>query len=506
MLLTIDRESKVPLYNQISTQLQDMIVRGVLKVGDRLPANRDLAKTLGVNRSTVTAAYDDLIADGVITSRVGSGTYVSMVPAGTGYRSETGRRRPSPLFWSALLADRLHEEKMFGFLNLQTTKKAVQLSYSLPCSTLAPLEEFRRSVNRVLRNEASTILEMGCGEGYEPLIKQVVAYMARIGVAVEPDEILITTGCQQSVDLIRRLLTNPGDEVVLENPTYPGVLSVYTGGRYKTIGVPVGPKGMDLDVLEDVLEQRRPRLIYVVPSFHNPTGVTMDISSRRRLLELSARFRVPIIEDDIFSELRYEGASIPSLKAMDEFGFVIYINSFSKIGFPGIRLGWVVAPKIVIDSLRALKERSDKHVSLLSQAAIADFIAHGQVIKHINRSKRSYADRRDVMIQALERYFPDGSSWTKPDGGMSIWVTLPESVNTGTLLPKALENGVAYIPGEYFYVCSAKYNTMRLSFTTVDSPRIEQAIKKLGALIKNQISENRIRTDVSRPVAGAVIV
>ncbi len=495
MIFTLDRQSRIPLYHQIVTQVREMIGRGALRIGDRLPANRELAKTLGVNRSTVATAYDELTADGLITSRVGSGTFVFGLPSAREHGVEPEPRRPSPLPWSALLADQQRDEWMGGMTDLHARKDAISLSYALPASELFPVDDFRRSVDRVLREEAPGLLQLGAGAGYAPLQQYLASYMARAGVSTEPDEILITNGCQQSLDLIHRILVRPGEEVVLENPTYPGAISVFCGRQAKFISVPVGDNGLDLDVLEDMLAQRRPKLIYLVPSFHNPTGATMDTASRRRLIELAARHRTPIIEDDIYRELRYDGAAHPPLKAFDQYGLVIYINSFSKVGFPGLRVGWIVAPRIVIDHLNAVKQRTDLHTNLLAQAAICDFARHGLLAKHIKRCVKAYAQRRDAMLDALDRWFPEEASWNKPEGGMAIWVKLPELLDSSRILSQAIEQKVTFSPGGRFFACSPQLNTMRLAFTMASPSSIEEAIRRLSVVIKARLSSVKRQRD-----------
>lgn len=506
MIFALNRESRIPLYSQIATQVREMIGSGALKIGDRLPANRELAKSLGVNRSTVTTAYEELLADGLITSRVGSGTFVCGVPSPRAGGADHERRRPSPLPWGALLADQPRDEWLSGMIGDQSPQDIFSLAYALPASELFPLDDFRRSVDRALRREGRGLLQLGASDGYAPLQQYLASYMTRAGVTVEPGEILITNGCQQSLDLIRQILVRPGEEVVLENPTYPGAISVFCGHQSKYVSVQVGENGLDLDILEDVLAQRRPKLIYLVPSFHNPTGVTMNLSSRRRLIELAARYRVPIIEDDIYRELRYDGAALPPLKALDEYGLVIYINSFSKIGFPGLRVGWIVAPRIVIDYLHAVKQRTDLHVGLLSQAAICDFARHGLLTKHINRCKKVYSQRRDAMLEALERYFPDEAVWNRPEGGMAVWVKLPESLNAGQILLQAIEQRVAFSPGARFYSCATRPNTLRLAFTMANPSSIEEAVKRLGAVIKARLVTSKKQHDFSHKAAVKALV
>jgi GntR family transcriptional regulator/MocR family aminotransferase len=485
MLIELNRESPLPLYAQIVTQLREMIRRGVLKANDRLPANRELAKTLGVNRNTVTAAYEELIAEGVIRSHVGQGTFVNDVPILGAVREE--RVATIPMSWNAVLSEQPRESSYSSFMNLLPKKDVISLSYGLPQSELFPLEDFRLALNRAFRKEGHVLLQLGLSGGYQPLQQYLASQMALLGIQVTPGEILITNGCQQSLDLISRILVQPGDEVVVENPTFPGAISVFCGVNSKFISVPVNRRGLDLDVLEDILTQRRPKLIYTIPTFQNPTGGTMDIASRRQLIELAARHRVPIIEDDVYRELRYDGADVLPLKALDKYGLVIYINSFSKVGFPGLRVGWMVAPRPLIEHLNALKQRSDVHASMLSQAAIYEFARQGLLNKHVRRAKKVYGERRDAMLGALNKHFPAEAEWSKPQGGMTIWVRLPETVNTSQLLLEAAKQGVVFSPGEYFYASQPQRHLMRLSFTMTDAMHIEVAVKRLGAIIKAQL-------------------
>ena len=489
MLLALERDSHTPLYTQIVAEVRRMITDGALKVGDRLPANRELAKTLGVNRNTVTSAYAELAADGLITSRVGSGTYISGVPAPAPAFRIREQAPQSPMSWESLLSVQSRDNWLQEMSSYDARREVIPLALALPSADLFPLDDFRRCVDRVLRRQGRVLLQLGTTSGYSPLQEYIASQLGLSGVNVSADEVLITNGCQQSLDLIRQILVEPGDEVALENPTYPGALSVFCGANSKYFSVPVGENGINLDVLEDVLSQRRAKLIYVVPSFQNPSGVTMSLASRRRLIGIAERYRVPIVEDDIYRELRYDGPVAPPLKALDQHGLVIYISSFSKVGFPGLRVGWIAAPRIVIDHLNRVKQRSDLHASLLAQAAIHEFAKRGLLAKHIKRVKKAYAQRRDIMLESLEKYFPDEAKWNRPEGGMSVWVRLPDSLNSKQLLLQAVENGVTFISGDHFYASSPQQNMMRLSFTMAGPQSIEEAVKRLGNLMKSRLAK-----------------
>ena len=492
MIFELDRQSHTPLYTQIAAQMRQMMRHGALNIGDRLPPNRELAQTLGVNRSTVATAYDELLADGLIAARVGSGTYVAAVPTTLHAQPETTTTaapappRLAPLNWETVLPE-LKVNEFLASREALRRKDSLVFTHALPAAELFPLDEFRRSVERVLRRDGRVLLQYGASGGYEALQQYLQQQMALVGIRAEADEMLLTSGCQQALDLLRQTLLQPGDEVIVENPTYPGALSLFCQPQYKCIGIPVDAHGLNLDALEDVLRRRRPKLIYIVPTFHNPTGVTMDLAARRRLLELAAQYRVPIVEDEIYRDLRYEGAAQPSLKALDQYGVVIYLNSFSKVSFPGLRVGWVVAPRLLIEHLQSLRQRTDMHGNLLAQAALADFARQGLLNKHLQRCRRNYVQRRDAMLAALRKYLPTDSTWTEPEGGLAVWVHLPEGINTELLLVQAQLQNIYFTPGSRFYACGARANTLRLSFTMVTSSQIEEGMKRLGKLIEMQL-------------------
>lgn len=494
MILALDRQSHTPLYTQIATQMRQMIRHGALNIGDRLPPNRELAQTLGVNRSTVSTAYDELLADGLIAARVGSGTYVAAVPLGASdasQRAQPGTVTPAPprlapLNWEAVLPE-LKVNEFLASRDTQRRQESLVFTHALPAAELFPLDDFRRSVERVLRRDGRVLLQYGASGGYEALQQYLLQQMALVGIRAEPAELLLTSGCQQGLDLLRQTLLQPGDEVIVENPTYPGALSLFCQRQYNCIGVPVGAQGLKLDALEEVLQRRQPKLIYVVPTFHNPTGVTMDLAARRRLIELAAQYRVPIVEDEIYRDLRYEGAALPSLKALDPYGVVIYLNSFSKVSFPGLRVGWMVAPRLLIEHLQALRQRTDLHGNLLAQAALADFARQGLLNKHLQRCRRNYVQRRDALWASLDKHFPSGSSWTEPAGGLAVWVHLPAGVDAEMLLAQAQLQNIHFTPGARFYASGARANTLRLAFTMVTAAQIEEGMKRLGKLIEVQL-------------------
>jgi DNA-binding transcriptional MocR family regulator len=508
MILRLDRDMHTPLYLQITQQVKALIVEGRLKIGDQLPPSRELATTLGVHRTTVNNAYAELEADGIINSHVGRGTFVAASPRTSQQVLELVRERPtfSPLFWNALFVGELEEDPLQSLLNFRTADNMISFAYALPSPELFPLDDIKRCVDRVLRRDGRRVLQMGESIGYLPLREYLVGKLAASGVRVKADEVLITNGCQQSLDLIRRVLVGQGETVVVENPTYPGVFSVFDTNDIKCTSVPVGSNGLDLNALEDVLSHRRAKLLYTAPTFHNPTGVTMDLAARRRLLDLALQYRVPIIEDDIYGELRYDGPALPSLKALDEQGVVIHLGSFSKMGFPGLRVGWIAAPRIVIDRLSVIKQACDLHTNLLAQAALCELSRHGLLAKHLKRVRRAYAERRDRMLDALDRHFPKEADWSRPEGGMSVWVTLPAMLDATHLLSLAKQEGISFSPGINFYLSAPQLNTMRLTFTMMEGPKIEEGVKRLGAIVKRQLHHMRAQPLAVEPAARTALV
>ncbi|MBI4467785.1 MAG: PLP-dependent aminotransferase family protein [Acidobacteria bacterium] len=493
MNLHLDHDSHTPLYEQIASQVRALIAADRIRVGDRLPPSRVLAGELKVHRTTISNAYAELEADGLIGPHVGRGTFVTARPAA----AEPARAAPDaglpPLFWEALMVEEPHTDRLHEFHQYPSRPDTISFAYALPDSDMFPLEAIRRSVDRVFRKEGPSLLQLGERLGYEPLRKYLAGRMRASGILRADDEILITNGCQQSLDLIDRTLVASGDAVAIENPTYPGALSVFLRKDTRVIGVPVSERGVEIAALEEVLAHQRVKLIYSVPNFQNPTGVTLQVAERRRLIQLARRYRVPIIEDDIYGDLHFDGPALPPLKALDQDGLVIYSSSISKMGFPGLRIGWVVAPRPLVERLSVRKQSCDLHANLLAQATIYELARQGLLEKHLKRIRKTYAERRDAMLQALEEHFPGEACWRKPSGGMAIWVELPDGIDASALLDVAKEGGVIFSPGAHFYVGPPRANTMRLTFTTTGIPQIREGVRRLGAALKRIMKSHRAR-------------
>jgi len=486
--IELDKESTTPLYQQIVDQVKAYLADGSLHIGDRLPPGRELAATLGVHRTTIINAYAELQSEGIIDSHVGRGTFIAHIPEARVHR--TSRPSFSPLVWDTLFVTDPANDRLHKLLDLQSRTDAISFACALPSPELFPLEEIKRCVSRVFRKRGPALLQIGDSSGYAPLREELIKGHQGNGIRATMDEILITNGCQQSLDLIRKILVQPGDTVLIENPTYPGALNVFSTRDVRCIGIPVGSDGIDLAALEHVLVHNQPKLLYTIPTFHNPTGTTLDLAGRRKLLQLVSQYRVPIVEDDIYGELRFEDAALPSLKALDDRGIVIYLNSFSKIGFPGMRVGWVVAHRGVIERLRVARQAQDFHTNVLSQAALCELSSSGLLARHLKHVRKVYAERRNHLLNALHRYFPEGTTWNRPHGGMNVWVTLPTGIHASSVLAEAAQQGVVFTPGEMFYGNSPRVNTMRLPFSMLDSVRMEEGVKRIARILKKQMSQS----------------
>src|SRR5712692_10201504 len=430
--LHLQPESHVPLYIQLRDQLRALVHCGELRPGDRIPASRELAMQLGVHRTTVANAYAELESEGLIQGHVGRGTFIrgaarelKITPPPPSLGSNGGVR------WESLFADERGEE-VLSRLTQATPEHDVSFVMARPAEEFFPVEELRNCCNAVLRREAAQILRLGPSDGYPPLKKVLGELLRSEGLTAQDENLLITDGCQQSLDLICKAFLRPGDAVVLENPAYPGAIAIFAGARVRCLDVPVRTQmqpgttvGVDLAALEATLMQNRVKLIVLTPDFQNPTGTTLPLAARRRLLELAARYQVPIVEEHIYARLRARGERIASLKQLDRSNLVIQIDSFSKVAFPGLRVGWIVAPENVIERLRLVKQTTDLHTDQLSQATLAEFMRRGLLVKHLGRMRKVYGERLAALEEALARHMPEEARWTRPEGGMCLWLELP---------------------------------------------------------------------------------
>jgi 2-aminoadipate transaminase len=484
MYIPVDRKSHVPVHVQVEESIRGLIGQGRLRPGSRLPSMRQLAVTLGINRMTVGAAFKKLEADGLIVSHVGRGSFVSRDnrPIAPVVQEENSDPRALAGLWGPRLNDLRAVPPSLPTMSLRRASRMISFTSAAPGPDLFPTVEFRRSVDYVIKRRLHEITNLGPSDGLPSLKAFLARWLAQKGISASEDEILVTTGCQQAMDLIRRVLVAPGDAVMLENPTYPGAIAALTYGAGDRLELPVHASGPDLGSLG---APNRCKLAYVVPNFHNPTGKTMPREARERLVAAASRMCIPLIEDDVFGDLHYDGPVLPSLKTLCPH-LVIYIGSFSKSLNPGLRVGWVVAPRPVIRQLCAAKQASDLQTNLLMQVTLDEFCRRDLLYRHLKRAKRIFRKRRDAMAEAIKRWFPSDATWTAPDGGLSIWVSLSPQSNTDELLRLAQEQGVQFLPSSVFHFRSPAYNSLRLSFAVEDEQRIVEGVRLLGSLLKSE--------------------
>jgi DNA-binding transcriptional MocR family regulator len=367
-----------------------------------------------------------------------------------------------------------------------------------PAEEYFPVEELQTCVNAVLRREATDVLNLGPSDGYRPLKEALIEQLRGDGIPAKDENLLITDGCQQSLDIISKAFVRPGDSVILENPTYPGAMAIFHGARARCLGVPIRTRpepgttlGLDLEALEATLAANRVKLIVLTPDFQNPTGTSMPLASRRKLLELAGRHQVPVVEDHIYARLHSRDERVPSLKQLDRANIVIHIDSFAKVAFPGLRVGWIVAPATAIERLRIVKQTTDLHTDQLAQATLAEFLRRGLFTKHLAKMRKVYTSRLSALDEALRKHMPEGTRWTRPDGGMCLWLELPPGFDASELLIHAKERGVLFAPGRYFYVQNPLPNTLRLGFAGLDEKQIARGMATLADLLRVEMRKRQ---------------
>jgi 2-aminoadipate transaminase len=376
----------------------------------------------------------------------------------------------------------------------------ISFAGGLPAPEVFPVKEFQEACNQVLTDHGAQALQYSTTEGYLPLREMIARHNTRYSVRVTAENIMITSGSQQALDFIGRLFINRGDYIVVESPTYLGALQAWNAYGAQYISVPSDENGMIMDKLEEAL-RIGPKFIYILPNFQNPSGSTLSLERRQRLVLLADQYGVPIVEDDPYGQLRYDGDHIPSVATLDSryrndndgeyTGNVIYLSTFSKLLAPGLRLAWVIAPPQVVRKLVMTKQAADLHTSSFNQHVAYEVAKGGFLDEHVKTIRATYKERRDVMIEMMEEMFPAGVSWTKPLGGMFLWGILPENVDAAEVLKVAVERKVAFVPGASFHPNGGGKNTMRLNFSFSNPDNIREGIERLGLTLKEALKNGK---------------
>ena len=397
--------------------------------------------------------------------------------------------------YAALFAQRtrvMRSSAMRDLMEITARPEVISLAGGLPDTSTFPPESFAAQMTRIAQESSAEALQYGPTEGFARTRECIGEVMGAEGMHPDPDDIIVTTGGQQAIDLVAKTLVDPGDVVVCEAPTYPGAVPVFCSYEADTRQVEMDSDGMRVDLLEELLDElaaegRRPKFIYTVPTFQNPAGVTLSAERRRRLVEIARERELLVVEDNPYGLLRYEGEPAQALYALDGGDYVLYVGTFSKILSPGIRLGWLCAPPPVMEKVVLGKQASDLCSSTLTQYFVDEYFGEGQWGDYIESLIGVYRSRRDAMLESLERHFPEQATWTTPEGGLFVWATLPDYFDTTDLLARALRENVAFVPGAAAYADGRGTGSMRLNFSGSNEDEIREGIRRIGKVASEQV-------------------
>ncbi|HLV98902.1 MAG TPA: PLP-dependent aminotransferase family protein [Ktedonobacterales bacterium] len=542
------RPEAAPLYVQIRERLALLIRRGDLSAGTRLPPERDLAEMLRVNRTTVVRAYGDLAAAGLVHAHVGRGTIVQAasqpirsVPPTSSLMGRSAANLPEAFPWASYLREATlsgtTEVALTGApptISLNNRSEASQgdmllaevvalaarddvisLAAGTPDPAFYPVDEFCSLLTSQLRADGGHLLQHCPIEGLESLRSSLASWLNRRwqelshasglatgqAVPLELEHLMVLSGSQQGLWLVARGLLAPGDTVLVETPTYLGALRVFAAAGLRIVGVACDREGMEPEALRSALERYRPRLVYCLPTFQNPSGATMSLARRYALLELAQRYQTPILEDDPYGELFYAAEPPPPLAALDQSGLVLYLGTCSKILFPGIRLGWIAAPRPVIAQLGLWRQYIDLHANTPGQAGLDGFLREGLLDAHLARVRERYREKRDLLSDALETMGHGLLHWQRPDGGYYLWCALEGGLQARDAQEEAARLGVAFVPGDAFYPNAGGESHLRLNFTGPDAASLQEGARRIGQALERL--SRRARRQERPPVLAA---
>jgi DNA-binding transcriptional MocR family regulator len=496
LLLKLDNESPKPKHAQIFEQIRRRIQNHLLRPGDRLPSTRKLAETLEIHRSTVAVAYHELWALGFIDISAGARPRVRERMQ---LATPANRAEKALINWSRVSspgANSIWEAHCRLGSDVEPDCETSSINFRIldMDARLFPVEQFRSCVNRAIQKHGAKLLGHGDYAGFLPLRECIVERLQNHGICVAPEEILITNGSQHGIDLVLRMFGNAGRTIAVESPTYHYLLPLIRSLELNAAEVPLRNDGMDLDLLAETLRRKRPVLVYTMPSFQNPTGISTTQAHRERLLALCEAHRVPILEDGFEEEMTYSGPVVLPVKSMDKHRLVIYGGTFSKVLFPGVRIGWIAADKACIERLIAIRRFSDIFPNPVLQAAMHEFCASGHYDRHIAKMHRVFRKRMQVAIETLRQHVsPDWAQWTEPAGGFLIWLTLRSGISPDWAELFAA-HGVHVWSGRYFFAGATHETCVRLSISTLSEEEIVEGIQRLAHALAAAYGTRRART------------
>ena len=479
--IALERDSQEPIYRQLIRQIRLQVDSGMLPAGTRLPASRDLARQLGISRISVVNAYTELRSGGELSAHAGRGTFVALQRDTVPDVSSPARFRQTASHRAGSIREMMRLARKPGIINF---------SHGSPPKEFFPVRHMQDAINHVIERDGADALSYEVPEGYLPLRVAVRDYVRAIGIQCRHEDVLITGGAQQAIDLVLQSLMSDGETLVTADPTYLGIMDIAQARRVHIQGIPIDEEGIRIDALEQVLDQVRPRLIYVMPSFQNPTGHLMPMYRRRQLIRLAEQHRIPILEDEVYREFRFDGEPLPPLKALDESGVVIHTNAFTKMLLPGMRIGYLIAAGPYYERLVRVKQAADISTSGLNQRTIHLLLERGILAKQLERNRLELRRRRDAALAAAQRHFPPGSSWYTPQGGLYLWVELPaDGPSAGETFISAIQHDVAFAIGSMFYTSDGGSHAMRLNYGIHKPDAIVEGFRRIGKAWRSLVAE-----------------
>jgi len=487
LIVNLDEGKKEPIYIQIINQIIEKIDNNNLRPGDMLPSTRKLAEILGIHRATVSLAYQELWSLGFIELNPG---VCAKVRKRANIATKTCSIHKSNIDWQKNSSQESNNI-METYIKVNTSVENEDSSEYIDFSTLNmdtkifPVENFRTCLNETIKKNGTELFQYGDPLGYQPLREYISYHLKNHGISVSPEEVFITNGTQQAIDLVLRMIAEPGKSVAIEAPTYKEIIPLIKHFKLEAMEIPIDKNGMNLSILEEKIKVKKPVLIYTMPNFQNPTGVTTDQIHREKLIYIAEKYRIPILEDGFEEEMKYFGKVVLPIKSMDKHNVVIYCSTFSKVLFPGIRVGWIAADEECIKRLTALRHFSEISLSMVLQAGMYNFCIRGFYDKHINKLHRIYRKRMQIALNSLNKYVnKDLAEWIEPIGGYFIWLKLKEKPSL--CLDKVFNMyGIKVSLGNNYFFSVTSDTYLRLSISALSEEEMVEGIKRLGNAISS---------------------
>lgn len=478
--IQLQRDGKNPLYRQLYEKIREMIENGEIPENTKLPPVRKMVSLLGVNTATVVHAYKLLEQNGLVYSKQGSGTYVSLLPK---LKADN----------EGVVMEAVSDEiEMMSKGQVQVDENTLSFASATPSPELFPVDDFKEILNEILERDQGYAFGYQESQGYYPLREAVSEYLQGLKVKIDPDSIHVISGAQQGIDILAKVLLRQGDTVFVESPTYSGAVAAFRSRGARIIEIPIEPDGISLEHLEGRLKHFKPKFIYTMPNFQNPTGYTYSKRKKENLLKLAARYNIFVVEDDFLSELDFGKGKICPLKAFDEEDRVIYIKSFSKVLMPGLRLAFLGVPEALKEQVLAAKHTSDITTAGLTQRALDLYLRRGVWQAHLRYMEKIYRERYHATLKAIRNYFPQEVMFFPPQGGLNFWMELPEGYNSDELYKESVKRKVIFVPGSVFYPSRKPSRFFRLSYAFVTPEEIDKGLAVLGSLLHEVLHHRKI--------------